>query len=275
MTTADCGLEGSQVGTTSTTATGGSFVCTFPDGPGSSDVSVQVRDSDLAYSNFASQTVVIGSVAPSGTFTAESPVEEGSPATLESAAVTDPSPTDTTAGFHYSYRCDGNLLLLNGDYATASPSPTFDCTYPDNGVYSVVASVIDEDNASTTTGATITVTNVDPTATFNAPTTVNEGSNINLSLTAVVDPGTADTHEFRFSCDDGDTWSAWSTTNTLACSTDDNGTRDVKGEVRDDDGGSNTYCAAVTVTQRRPDGHAAGSRDGRRGRHQQLHLQLD
>ena len=39
---------------------------------------------------------------------------------------------------------------------------------------------------------------------------------------------------------------------TFACSTDDNGTRDVKGEVRDDDGGSNTYSAAVTVTNVAP-----------------------
>ena len=40
-----CGANGTQVGTTTTTASGGSFVCTFPDGPASSTVSVQVKDS--------------------------------------------------------------------------------------------------------------------------------------------------------------------------------------------------------------------------------------
>ena len=45
---ADCGLAGTEVGTaTFNTSTGaGSFVCTFPDGPDSSIVSVQVEDSD-------------------------------------------------------------------------------------------------------------------------------------------------------------------------------------------------------------------------------------
>ena len=62
-----------------------------------------------------------------------------------------------------------------------------------------------------------------------------------------MDPGTADTHEFRFSCDGGTTWTAWGTTSTHSCSTNDNGTRSVKGEVRDDDGGSSSYSASVTV----------------------------
>ena len=62
--------------------------------------------------------------------------------------------------------------------------------------------------------------NVAPTATFNAPDSVNEGSNINLSLTGVVDPGSADTHEYRFSCDGGTTWTAWSSTGTASCPTD-------------------------------------------------------
>ena len=43
VVSADCGANGSQVGTTATTATGGSFVCLFPDGPASSVVSVRSR----------------------------------------------------------------------------------------------------------------------------------------------------------------------------------------------------------------------------------------
>ena len=52
-----CGINGSQVGTTTMTATGGSFVCSFPDGPANSTVSVQVKDSDNANSNTATQIV--------------------------------------------------------------------------------------------------------------------------------------------------------------------------------------------------------------------------
>ena len=62
-----CGANGSQVGSTTTTASGGSFVCTFPDGPASSTVSVQVKDSDNANSNTATQTVTITNVAPTVT----------------------------------------------------------------------------------------------------------------------------------------------------------------------------------------------------------------
>src|SRR6185295_20421137 len=64
-----CGANGTP-GTTTTTASGGSFVCTFPDGPASSVVSVQVKDSDNANSNVATQNVTINNVAPTVTLSA-------------------------------------------------------------------------------------------------------------------------------------------------------------------------------------------------------------
>ena len=57
-------------GPTATTATGGSFVCSFPDGDASIDVSVQVKDSDDALSNTDTQTVTINNVAPTVTLAA-------------------------------------------------------------------------------------------------------------------------------------------------------------------------------------------------------------
>ena len=88
-------------------------------------------------------------------------------------------------------------------YGSGGTLSTFSFTPNDNATYVVTLMVTDDDGGSGTTSKTITVTNVAPTATFNAPASVSEGSNIDLSLTAVVDPGTADTHQFRFSCDDG------------------------------------------------------------------------
>ena len=44
----DCGANGTRSGTTVTPPRGGSFDCSFPDGPASSMVSVQVADSDNA-----------------------------------------------------------------------------------------------------------------------------------------------------------------------------------------------------------------------------------
>ena len=81
---------------------------------------------------------------------------------------------------------------------------------------------------------------------------VNEGSNINLSLSDVVDPGTADTHQYRFKCGAGD-WTAYGASASHACPTTDNGTVMVKGQVRDDDGGESVeYSADVTVNNVAP-----------------------
>src|SRR3989440_12955993 len=107
----------------------------------------------------------------------------------------------------------------------------------------------------------VTVNNVAPTATFTNNGPVNEGSNINLSLDSPSDPSSVDTaagFEYRFSCDNGTTWSLWSSTSTATCSTDDNGTRHVKGEIRDKDGGVSSYSADVTVNNVRSEERRVG-----------------
>jgi hypothetical protein len=94
---------------------------------------------------------------------------------------------------------------------------------------------------------------VAPSATFNAPADVSEGSDINLSLTDVVDPGSSDTHTFRFSCDGGTTWTAFVGGGTHSCSTSDNGSKTVKGQVKDDDDGvSDVYSQTVTINNVAP-----------------------
>ena len=85
----------------------------------------------------------------------------------------------------------------------------------DNGTRSVKGEIRDKDGGSSTYSATVTVKNVAPTATFNNDGPVNEGSSIKLSLTSPSDPSSVDTaagFEYRFSCDNGTTWTAWSST---------------------------------------------------------------
>src|SRR5439155_10599917 len=99
------------------------------------------------------------------------------------------------------------------------------------------------------------VNNGAPSATFNASSPVDEGSNISLSLTDPSDPSSVDTaagFQYRFSCDNGTSWSLWSSTASASCSTNDNGTRHVKGEIRDQDLGVRTYSADVTVNNVAP-----------------------
>ena len=106
---------------------------------------------------------------------------------------------------------------------------------------------------SDTDSVNVTVVNVAPAATFDAaPNTIDEGQDINLSLTSVVDPGTLDTHEYAFKCGDGD-WSGFGSSNTASCPTSDNGRVIVKGQVRDEDGGrSDIYEKTVTVNNVAP-----------------------
>ena len=68
----DCGTGGDYVdGTLSTTASGGSFDCTFPDGPATTDVKIRVTDSDGASDTDTENVVVVNvvNVAPVVTLT--------------------------------------------------------------------------------------------------------------------------------------------------------------------------------------------------------------
>jgi hypothetical protein len=91
------------------------------------------------------------------------------------------------------------------------------------------------------------VTNVDPTATFNAPASVYGGFPIELSLTNATDAAPADRPGLTYAFDCGSGYAAFSSANTVSCPTDAVGTRSVGGKVRDDDGGETEYRATVAV----------------------------
>src|SRR4029078_4550083 len=94
-----------------------------------------------------------------------------------------------------------------------------------------------------------------PTATFNAPASVNEGSAISLSLTSPLDPSPTDTtagFQDAFDCGDGGGYGAYSATSTASCPTADSGSRTVKGKIKDKDNGETEYTATVTVNNVAP-----------------------
>ena len=147
--------------------------------------------------------VTVNNVAPTATLGNNGPVNEGSSATVSFSGPADVSSADTTAGFKYSFfDCANNTANLALDYATAGASASTSCTFNDNGTYTVAGRIFDKDDGYTDYTTSVTVNNVAPTATFNAPGSVDEGSAINLSLSAVSDPG-SDSFEYRFSCDNG------------------------------------------------------------------------
>jgi Bacterial Ig-like domain/Thrombospondin type 3 repeat len=210
---------------------------------GSGTVVVQVYDGEHTTSD--TFTWSAANVAPTATFGASpSTLDEGDDFTL---SLTDPHDlaADAAAGFQYDFDCGSG-------YAGYGSSNSATCSTTDDDTLTVKGKIKDKDDGETEYTMTVTVQNLAPSATFNAPSSVNEGTSIALSLTGVTDPGTADTHTFRFSCD-GSNWTAYSDTSTHSCPTNDNGTPTVKGQVKDDDGGESTvYSATVTVNNVAP-----------------------
>ncbi|MCA9213378.1 MAG: hypothetical protein KDB27_09960, partial [Planctomycetales bacterium] len=126
----------------------------------------------------------------------------------------------------------------------------FDST--DGPAQSQLVTVTADDGHGGVTHATfqLDVQNVAPVATFSNDGPVDEGSSFNLSLSAPFDPSVADTtagFEYAFDCDDGSGLSAFSTTNTAVCTTDDDAVRAVVGQIRDKDGGVTEYESDVVV----------------------------
>ncbi|MDQ3777641.1 MAG: cadherin-like domain-containing protein, partial [Actinomycetota bacterium] len=123
---------------------------------------------------------------------------------------------------------DGDAVELTASVGTVSrnASGTWRWSFPTtNGPdQSQTVRITAEDSAGATAVASfdLSVRNVAPSATFDAPAAVDEGSEIELSLSAVVDPGTEDAHEFRFRCGAG-AWSAYGASSTHACGTSDDG----------------------------------------------------
>jgi hypothetical protein len=166
------------------------------DDNGSYTVTVTVTDKDGA-TDSASFGVTVANVAPSASFVATSPVNEGSASILSLDNPLDPSAADTAAGFHYTFACNGDAASLAATYAAASTSSTSACTFPDGPSSHLVRSrIFDDDGSSTDYSVTVVVNNVAPTiggSTF----TVNPVSGLVSASVSWTDPG-ADTETVKF-----------------------------------------------------------------------------
>jgi hypothetical protein len=195
-------------------------------------------NSDL--SNVASGSTTSCNTTPTANAGGPYSVPEGGSVALAGSG-NDPDPGDTLT---YAWDLDNN-----GTFETAGQNPTFSAAGRDGpSSQTVVLRVCDSQSACVTANATVNITNVPPTATFNAPSPLNEGSPIALSLTSPVDvaadlPGL----QYAFDCGDGSGYGAFGASNSRSCPTTDNGSRTVKGKVRDKDGGESEYTASVTV----------------------------
>ena len=230
--------------------------CGFFDGPGSSVVSATATDSDGA-SRTASVNVNVTNVNPQAALEAPASINEGQTATIsltKGGFSFQDGEADTNAGLRYAFDCNGGSLT-SATYAGSGTANSTTCPTNDSGTKTVRAKIMDKDGGSNEYTKSITVNNVSPTATFNAPASANQGNNFTVSLGNVVDPSSADTFTYAFDCGNGAGYgSASNTPSKEDCPALDTPNLTVKGKVIDDDGGSREYTANVTVNNVFPTG---------------------
>jgi len=230
--------------------------CTAPDGPATLTVKGKVLDKDGGVTEY-SGSLTVKNVPPTATFEKPTSVDEGSSFTLKLKDASDPSSDDLTAGLHYTFDC-GNGSGYQDNYGASGTSYTITCNTATDGptTLEVKGRVFDKDGGVTEYKGSVTVNNVPPTATFEAPTTVDEFTGFTLKLKNATDVSSADLSaglHFTFDCGNGSgyqtTYAAAGTAYTINCSNTTNGpgTLTVKGKVFDKDEGATEYTTTVTV----------------------------
>jgi uncharacterized protein len=167
-------------------------------------------------------------------------VEEGS-SVLVSATGTDAN--DDSLTFAWDLDDDGT-------FETPGQSTTFSAAALDGPSSHTVTVRVSDGESATTAQATVSVTNVAPMATFEAPASAPAGFPFTLALTNPSDPSLADTaagFTYAFDCGDGSGFGAFSSSASRSCPTSATGTLTVRGKIRDEDGGVREYTASVAV----------------------------
>jgi uncharacterized repeat protein (TIGR01451 family) len=183
-------------------------------------------------------------------------VDEGTSHLFSLGTFTDPDACDSS----WEVRVDWDDGESNNFAVTETGALAWSHTFTDDGTYFVDVWVGDDEPPSasglydTSGGITKTVAvrvyNKPPTATFNAPPSVDEGSVFTLSLTNIFDPSSNDTAavlEYAFDCGDGSGIGPYSAITQTACSAEDDGLLNVEARIRDKDGDGTDYTAIVTV----------------------------
>jgi len=258
----DCGANGIKVaGSDTNNNTAGSFKCTFPDGPASSTVTVQAKDSDDLAGNTAQTVVTVNNVAPTVAFTAGPTTVDESGVTEHTYSYSITDPGDDTISVTTS--CGANGTKVAGSDTNNSTSGSFKCTFPDGPAYSTVTvQATDSDGApGNTAERVIKVNNVAPTVAFTAgATTVNEsGVTQHMYSYSISDPGNDTITSVSTSCGANGSKVVGSETNdntsgSFKCTFPDGpASSTVTAQATDSDGAvSNTAERVVTVNNVAP-----------------------
>jgi hypothetical protein len=243
-----CGLNGSVVGVPVVTVSGGSFDCSFPDGPASTDVKVKVTDSDGASGVDSEDVVIVGitNVDPVITAAAAQSADEGESHSFGLGSFVDPgadSPWDVSVDWG-----DGSPTT---DFTVAAAGSLGSKlhTYGDGPNSYTVSVSVDDGLGSDSKSFQVTVNNVAPAVAISGAANVDEGSAYSLTLGAVTDPGDDTVTSYVVHWGDGgtDTYAANGVkTHTYA---DGPATRAITVDLVDEDGtfldAANTFSVTV------------------------------
>ena len=163
---------------------------------------------------------------------------EGAGIAFSSAGTSDPNGDALSYLWHF------------GDGATSTAAnPTH--AYRDNATYAVKLTVKDPSGATSTASTTATISNVAPTGTFSAPSSITEGTGYTVKISAT-DAGTADRSTLQLWLDCGQGAGPQGpftgTSKSLSCAAvPDQDTLTVRARIRDKDGGEQTYSKQLVV----------------------------
>jgi len=215
-------------------------------------ISITVTDDDGG-STIDSLTVTVLNLVPTVDAAPDHQADEGESLSLEVASFSDPGTGDShTATIDWG---DGNpvesgMVTESDGSGTVSGSHE----YADNGVYTVVITVTDDDSGESSDSFTVTVVNVAPMVNAGSDQTSEEGSSVSLAPASFSDPGTDDSHSATIDWGDGsplmegivsesDGFGTVSGSHVYA----DNGVFTVTVTVIDDDGAENSDTFVATV----------------------------
>src|SRR4029078_9591845 len=121
------------------------------------------------------------------------------------------------------------------------------CPTAHDGERTVRGKLRDKDRGEREYAANVLVNTALPTATFEVPETVNEGSSFDLALNGGPEGST-----YAFDCGEGNGYGIFGEVATSTCPTIDSGQRPVRGTVRDSDGDEQAYEASIVVENLAP-----------------------